>query len=75
MNRDRVLFYLSAAIIILVTFLIIFLILFYSLAIIDMSNDGLIGPFIFVIFLVSLAFTIIYSINRMLKGRAQPPSD
>lgn len=75
MSRDRFLFLLSAAIVVLVTFLSIFLVLFYSLAVIEMSSDGLMGPFIFVIFLVSVAFTIIYLINRLLKGRGQPPPD
>ena len=73
MNRNRIVVFLTMAALILATFMIIFMILFYSLMIIEMVNDGLMGPFIFIVFLVSLAFTIILLANRFLKGREKSP--
>ena len=75
MNKSRMMFLLSIIMLALALFLIIFSILFYSLAIIEMVNDGLMGPFIFIIFLVSIAFTAILLIKHYYKNRVWPPRE
>jgi hypothetical protein len=74
MHKKRVLLLLSIAALLLTIFLVIFLILLYSLTIIEMAYDGLTGPFIFIVLLISVGFTIIFTLNRLLKKRAQPPT-
>lgn len=75
MNKNKARVYLGIVLLLIMVFAIIFFMLLYSLAILDLVNDGLLGPFGFVSFMVALLFTAVWAINRWQKSKQASAAD